>query len=455
MDKAIANEFLREYSKRSFYNFFKLGWNSVETSDFSDNFHIKLLCDELQKRFENWSDWLAPTRADSNFYDLLINCPPGSSKSLIISVFFPAWVWLTNPSLKLITASYSHKIAEELSSKSLRLLQSDFYKKINTFTLDSVAVNNIKNSKGGQRFVTSVSGTVTGMHGDIIICDDINSPQSIYSETDRETTRKFIQEILPSRKTNPKRSYSIYVQQRLHNDDATGVLLNSKIKIKHISIPSINEQGESFFPGRFTLDFLNSMKEQLGTISFNAQYQQVTQDEEGGIIKQKWLRFENIDEYKYKNMIYFIDTAYGGKNADYNAIIGVIKDGNNLIVNFCEINKFEFPELINFLKNNIPNNSKIYIEGKASGKSIIQMLKYETNFNIIELQVKSSKLERKNSVSPFFEGGRIIINKFINNKEDLVSQLIFDNTKNDDILDTIMHSIETLLIKSKGTYSYK
>lgn len=445
-----SNLIIGEYCRRSFYNFFKLFWNQVEPSEYSDNYHIKLLCDELQKRYYYWFDWLNKEYTDTQVYDLLINLPPGSSKSLIISVFFPAWVWIMNPSVKIITASYSHKIAEDLSGKSLRLIQSDLYKSLVNFSLDSIAVNNIKNSKGGQRFVTSTNGTVTGMHSDIIICDDINSPQSIHSETDREQTRKFVQEILPSRKTNPKRSYNIYVQQRLHNDDATGILLKSSKKIKHISISAIDENGESFFPSRFPVSFLNQMKEQLGTISYNAQYMQSTQDEQGGIIKKDWIKeLVTID----KPMTYFLDSAYGGSKADDNAIIGCYKEGTNLVIQMCQTNKFEFPELLKWLKTNLPNNAKIYIEGKASGKSIIQTLKQSTNFNVIETQPKGSKTERKHSASPYFESGRIIINSMINFKQDMIEQLIFDNSKHDDIQDVICMAIDNMLKLNKGIYN--
>lgn len=445
---------LREYSRRSFYNFFKLFWSQVETAKFVDNFHIELICNTLQKRYEVWDD----THTDGYFSeeslaDILINLPPGSSKSLIVSVFYPAWIWLRMPSAKIITASYSHKIAEELSGKSLRLMQSKLYQSISTFTLTSQAINNIKNSKNGQRFVTSITGAVTGIHGDIIICDDINSPQSIFSEAERENTRKFIQEILPSRKTDLKRSYGIYVQQRLHNDDATGILLKGTKKMTNIVIPAIDQDGESFFPARFPLEHLNFLREQLGSISFNAQYLQKTQDDQGGIIKKDWLKFDIIDNDS--PLIYFMDSAYGGQKADYNAIVGVRKIGNYLYVMFAEQNKYEFPELINWIKKNIPSNSKLYVEGKASGKSIIQTLKRETNLNVIETQPKGSKLERKHAVSPFFESGRVIIDKHINNKESIVEQLIFDQTANDDLMDVIIASVEQLLKTNKGNYSIR
>lgn len=428
----------REYCIRSFYKFFKLFWPIVESEEYQDNFHIREVCEALQSRFHL-----------SEGPDQLFNLPPGCSKSLVISIFFPAWVWLIAPKTKFITYSYSYKIAEELSGKFLRLVSSDEYKEISKFKLTSNAVSNIKNNKLGQRFVTSTGGSVTGMHADIIIGDDPNSPQAINSSASRAEARRFVRTVLPSRKTSIRKSYSITVQQRLHSEDVTATLLeigNPEV----MSIPAINEKGESFFPSRFPLEELEKKRFELGTVSFMAQYQQITQDESGGIIKKDWI----VEDYtEDKPLIYFLDSAYGGENADYNAIVGVYKQSNTLIIQELELNKYEFPELINWMKGNIPSSSKIYIEEKASGKSIIQTLKRETNFNIIGIKVSSSKIERKHACSPFFESGRIIINKLLKNKEVLIEQLIFDNTKNDDAMDVVLHAIDKLLKQSTGKYN--
>ncbi len=441
----LKSSILAEYSKRSFYNFFKYFWSSVETAEFEDNWHIKTVCDTLQERFELYVD---DKVSEKKLYDLIFNLPPGSSKSLICSVFFPAWVWLIRPKTKIISYSYSYKIAEELASKSFRLLSDDTYKSITNWKLTGTAISFLKNDKMGFRFVTSTGGAITGIHADIIIGDDPNSPASINSEAYRLEARRFVREILPSRKTSIKRSYSITVQQRLHNDDVTGCL-SDLTNTKIIAIPAINEKGESFYPSRFPLESINSKREELGTISFMSQYQQVTQSVDGQIIKRDWLKFSNTVQ---KPLTYFIDSAYGGKNADDNAIIGCYKEGNYLVIQKCEINKFEFPQLIKWLTENIEPNSKIYIEGKASGKSIIQTLKLNTDFNIIETNPRSSKLERKTAVSPYFESGRIIINEFISFKNQLVEQVIFDNTKHDDIMDVICMAIEQLLKVNGGTY---
>lgn len=448
ISKSTKNAVVREYCSRRFYNFFKYFWRQVEACEYNDNWHIEMVCDELQRRFEQYT---TDNQTEQELRDLIFNLPPGCSKSLMISVFFPAWAWLVNPTTKLITYSYSYKVAEELSGKSLRLLMSEEYQSICDFKLTSTAISNIKNNKNGQRFVTSTGGAITGIHADIIIGDDPNSPASINSEAYRLEAKRFVREILPSRKTSIKRSYSITVQQRLHNEDVTGCLLDMG-NPKVIKVAAINENGESFFPTRFPTESLEAKRIELGTTSFMAQYQQITQDAQGGIIKKDWLREEFTIP---KTLTYFMDSAYGGKNADDNAILGCYKEGNNLYLQMLELNKMEFPELINWMKSNIPNNAKVYIEGKASGKSIIQTLKQQTNFNIVEIQPKGGKLERKHSCSPFFESGRVIINKNIANKEKLIEQLIFDNTKNDDALDVVMQSVENLLKVNKGMYDIR
>ncbi len=448
ISKNVINSAVREYCTRRFYNFFKYFWKQVETSEFEDNWHIEMVCNELQNRFELHKN---EEQDESMLRDLIFNLPPGCSKSLMVSVFFPAWVWLIKPNTKIISYSYSFKVAEELSGKSLRLLMSEEYMNICDFKLTSTAVSNIKNNKYGHRFVTSTGGAVTGIHADIIIGDDPNSPQSINSQAARDEAKRFVREILPSRKTSIKRSYTVTVQQRMHNDDVTNCLLelgNPKL----ISVPAINDNGESFFPGRFPISALNNKKIELGSKSFMAQYMQITQDEDGGIIKKDWLVEEITED---KPQFYFLDSAYGGKNADDNAICGAYKRGNNLVIQSLELNKMEFPALINWIKNNIPARSKVYVEGKASGKSIVQTLKLETDLNIIEIKPTVSKLERKHSCSPFFEAGRIIINKNIKNKHTLIEQLVFDSTKHDDALDVVMHSIEQLLMKRVGNYDIR
>lgn len=108
--------------KMDFYSFFKHFWKEIEFTELNDNWHIKYLCDELSK---------AGTKVINNApkdYDLVINVPPGSTKSRIASIMFPVWLWVNNPTLKLITASYSGDLADDFAIKSRDIIKSKSFR---------------------------------------------------------------------------------------------------------------------------------------------------------------------------------------------------------------------------------------------------------------------------------------------------------------------------------------
>ena len=62
--------------------------------DHPDAFDYDLLCEHLE----------AVSRGD--LHDLLINVPPGTTKSLAVGVFWPAWEWTWQPWTRWLTTSY-------------------------------------------------------------------------------------------------------------------------------------------------------------------------------------------------------------------------------------------------------------------------------------------------------------------------------------------------------------
>jgi predicted phage terminase large subunit-like protein len=91
---------------------------------------------------------------------------------------------------------------------------------------------------GGNRYSTSVGGTLTGFHADIIIWDDPLKPDEAASQKQLETVNRWIDQTLPTRKTNKAVSAIIGIMQRLHQNDPSGHLLSkNKKKLKHICLP--------------------------------------------------------------------------------------------------------------------------------------------------------------------------------------------------------------------------
>lgn len=458
------NKIKAELCKRYFYFFIKEFWEQADTSTPVWNWHIEYIANTLQEDIENLLE------GKEKKEDIIINCPPGTSKSMIISVLLPAWILIKKPTTRIITASYSNTIALELSMKTRNLMLS------NKFNLyfpniklkdDENTKSNYKTKEGGGRFVTSTGSNILGMHGDIIICDDVQNLQTIYSDVERKKVNDWVTGTLSTRKTDKLNSLMIFVQQRLHQLDLTSYLLSIG-NYKHIILPGYlnnilkpNHLKDKYINGFLDINrlgekSLNQLKSFLGSKNFNAQILQNPDNDEDSIIKRDWLNiidvnyFIEITNNKKIEYQYFIDTAYGGKNADFNVILECFKlDGQLYITNLYR-SKEEFPELIKSIKKIAHKSKKIYLEGKASGKSIISQLKNSTDYNIIELIPKDDKITRLNGIAPTVEGRRVnILNASWN--DILINEVTSNYPPNDDVRDCFTYAVDENLIKG-STY---
>jgi hypothetical protein len=86
----------RELAARSLREFVRLAWNVVEPfTPFAPGWHIDAITDHLE----------AVTRGEIR--NLLINVPPRHMKSLLVSVFWPAWEWILHPERRWPYSSYA------------------------------------------------------------------------------------------------------------------------------------------------------------------------------------------------------------------------------------------------------------------------------------------------------------------------------------------------------------
>ena len=230
MEKAVC--------EKSFYEFFVKAWDIAEPAvPLSTNFHHKYLCDILQAEAERIKEGKKKDK------DIIINIPFRSTKSLLVTVMFPAWCWAVYPKMRFITASYSAEISIEHATRSRDIIQSEWYQSHWGDTYQIKKDQNLKaryeNTFLGVRRATSVGGSVTGQGGDIILVDDPTSPKNAASETERDNANEWYKSTLYSRLNNPMTGVRIIIMQRVHEDDLSGYLLyNSPDKHKHICIPA-------------------------------------------------------------------------------------------------------------------------------------------------------------------------------------------------------------------------
>lgn len=181
--KSLLIAIEREACKESFFEFVQSFWDVVIKEEPVYNWHIPYLCDELQKLS------VSIVKREKKPYDLIINIPPGTTKSTITTIMFPAWLWTQDPSIRIITNSYSNDLSIEHSVKSRDIITSDKYKEL----FPEVVIRRDKSAKGayentatGARYTTSTGGTITGKHAHVIISDDPLNPSQAASDADRK-----------------------------------------------------------------------------------------------------------------------------------------------------------------------------------------------------------------------------------------------------------------------------
>lgn len=458
--EAVSLQAIRELCKRDFFFFVKRFWNVVIPEDPVYNWHIPYLCQRLQEIAFRVRD---RKPKDS---DMIINIPPGTSKSTICTVMLPAWCWIIDPTLRIMTASYSASLSTDHATKSRDIIRSDLYRKLFPeieMKSDQDNKTHYKNTAGGERYATSVTGTITGFHAHIIIVDDPLNPKEAASEADRLTANNFMDVTLSTRKVNKSVTPTILIMQRLNQKDCTGNWLEKEgKKITHICLPGElsrdvkpEELREKYTnglldPTRLTREDLAELKINLGSYGYAGQIQQTPVPDDGGIWQRSWIipvpDSEFPKELSQKGTDW--DLAYTEKQLNSaSAYVTAGKLGNKMYIDDAGFTWAEFPKLIEYMKS---KPAPHYIEAKASGKSAKQTL---TNQGIpaIEVNVKGGdKVARAQMATPYAESGLVycrqsILNKLLDDSRQGI--LVFPNGEHDDLQDALVQAINRLLGK--------
>lgn len=318
--------------KESLSRFIQLAWPIVEPNqEYVHGWHIDALCEHLEAISDDHE------LEDGTPYNrLLVNIPPGTMKSLAVSVFWPAWEWgpLDKPHLRYLCASHSQELAVRDNMRMRRLVSSDWYKARwphVVLTTDQNQKTKFENTSTGFR-QAAAAGSITGSRGDRVIIDDPHSVEGASSDQQRQSTIEWFTEAVPTRLNNPKKSAIVVVMQRLHEEDVSGVILDRKMGYDHLCLPMRAtlwrkdfptklgfvdprvEEGELLFPARFPPEVVDRDEKTMGPYATAGQHQQEPAPRGGGIIQRDW--WKTWEEASFPAMDFVVaalDTAYTEK----------------------------------------------------------------------------------------------------------------------------------------------
>ena len=438
----LAIAVVADECRKSFFFFVKTFWDVIIKEEPVYNWHIPYLCGELQKL----SVSIVERRPKP--YDLIINIPPGTTKSTIVTVMWPVWLWTQDPSIRIITNSYSGALSIDHATKSKDIIESDKFRKLFPeikIRRDKSGKQNYENTDTGYRYATSTGATITGFHAHVIINDDPVNPKQAESEQMRTAANEHTK-TLSSRKVDKANTPVVTIMQRHHEEDVTGYLLKKKGEnIRHICLPaelsdnvSPVELREKYVDGlldpvRLPRPVLNEAKTDLGSRGYAGQYEQRPTAEGGNIIKEKWFS-------KLANAINSITN-------DPSGIIGACKIRNNIYITCAQKVYKEFPDLIRYLPdfmaaNDANGESTLRIEPKANGVSVCQQLQVVSSLNVTYTPSPSDpKDTRLYAVAPKIECGRVYLVEGDWNEEFIDEVCGFPAKTHDEYVDILGYAI--------------
>jgi len=317
--------------------FVEQAWHLLEpVSPLVWNWHLSLICDYLKLI----RDGQFKEKCGLELEGIIFNVPPRTMKSLLISVFFPIWVWTTKPSRRFMFVSYSEKLSTQHSVFRRSIIESDWYQErwggVFSLSRDQNVKSHYENSARGTMFSTGMQATATGMGGDILIFDDPLNPEQAISQVEREAVNLRFDTTFRSRINDPATGVKIIIMQRLHELDLTGhVLARESSRWKHVSLPAIaqkdetwnspsgkllatQKEGDLLWSARLPKSFLDSQRVGMGSWAFNGQYQQTPAPLDGGIVKRQWVRFYRQLPEKFEFMVQSWDCTFsGGQENDF------------------------------------------------------------------------------------------------------------------------------------------
>jgi predicted phage terminase large subunit-like protein len=453
----------RELCKRSLAEFAKRAWRVLEpAAELKWGWALDAICLHLE----------AVTNGDIN--RLLMNVPPGSMKSLLTGVIWPAWEWGPRgmPEMRFVGTAHEEQLAIRDSRRCRDLIKSEWYQKLWPIQLmaDLDGKREFGNTKKGIRQARAFT-SMTGVRGDRVILDDPISADNANSQAKLEAARIAFTETLPTR-VNSEKSAIVVIMQRLNEKDISGVILQMGLPYVHLCIPmrfeperrsvtSIGwqdprtEEGELMFPERFGGAQVTELEQTLGTYGAAGQLQQRPAPRGGGIINTDWFTYWRVlPQLDFRFIT--VDTAQKtAEQNDWSVMQAWARSSTGKAVKLDQVRgKWEAPELLvqarafwmKHMGDQRPMCQKaalrgMYVEDKVSGTGLIQTLRRE-GIPVVPVQRSKDKISRGYDAAPFIESGNVSLPEDAPWLSDFLAEVAsFPAGAHDDQLDPLFDAI--------------
>jgi predicted phage terminase large subunit-like protein len=451
-----------------FSAFVKLAWHVIEEEELVYENHMGVVCDHLQ----------AVSRGEIK--KLVVNVPPGTSKSRLCSVLFNAWDWIENPWRKFLYTSFDEKLSHEFAKITMDLISSEWFQARWPHVQikgDRPAAGWFHTIGGGQRVSTMFGGGATGRHAHFLFVDDPHKPRDLDAGGESakavlDAAWKVWTGTFLRRVANAKTFAYVCIMQRLHEEDLAGKILRNP-DVVHVSLPMKfepdhacvtkwgrdwrTEKDELLCPLRFPAEYVHDVEhsaEGMTPMGFAAQMQQRPTPAGGALFKteyfaQRWTNLPIGGRY-----LMSVDASLKDlKDSDY-CVIQVwyyLRNEYYLVDQVRKRMAFSATvDEVKRMKETWPKIGQVLIEDKANGTAIVDVLK-QNMAGVLAVNPEGGKYSRASAVEPFMRA----MNCWFPTHASWMNQLIEEHTtfpvgSHDDTVDALSQALLFMSGKKKG-----
>lgn len=399
--------------------FVKRAWHLVDNAKLVWDWHLDVLCRYLEK----------VTRREIR--DLIINIPPGCSKSLIVSVLWPAWQWTLDPGHRFIAASYAEHIVLRDARRMRSLVETAWYQeawphvRLPDDASASTAVGDFRTTAKGMRFSVTVRQSVTGEHTDTMIVDDPIDPMGAarISGTELDEVIEWWDRTASTRFRDHANAAKVVVMQRIHERDLSGhfkkqgatvLCLPMRFEAAHPDRSPDDPrmvEGETISVRRFPEAIVAKLEKILGPAGVAAQFRQAPAPAGGLIFREDWFQYwvELPDQGTWSQSW---DMAFKAVVGGSHVAAGVwLESGPN---HYLVDEVFEYLDFnatvaaVKALTARYPQAVRKLVEDKANGTAVIATLSSEIP-GFVEVEPDGGKIARANAVQPLVAGRNVFL----------------------------------------------
>jgi hypothetical protein len=395
---------------------------------------------------------------------LVVAAPRGFAKSTIISRFYPLWlaVFGRAKDITLISASetlaigFLRDIKREIESNRMIL---DMFGDLRT---DKWTENLIILKTGTTIRARGAGGQIRGFRPDVIICDDIETDESVESEEQRKKLKDWLfkaclNTLLPD-------GQFIIIGTIIHPLSVLADLLvmdNGWTKEKFQAYKNaVQEPGNELWGQLWTHEKLQIRKKEIGSWAFSAEYLNNPVSNETAPVQEKHIRYWSELPKQYSCVI-AVDPAYSDdETADYKvaAVVAIDSQSNRYLVDYIRthnpIGDFQDSIINLFLRNKdtltgvgIPNSGveKGFFDSflkKCEARKLLSIpvveLKNTFTNAVTNVSARNKKARVISALQPLFEQGKYYIHgTHIEARDEL---LTIGSSRWDDLVDAMAYA---------------